>query len=127
MKWFLGILLSFMLVGIHAQDTLDCRNFKRGVFFINPPEGDFIKIKRTKKYQIEKYNRKGKKHRFSIEWVSDCEYILRLVKTRSNNKETFMGKGLFCKIISGREDYYTCIIMTPEHKEGRTCEVTKVR
>ena len=123
------LLFCFAFCGFNgaAQDSLNCSGFHRGVFIINPPEGDFIKIKRTKKYQVEKYNRKGKKHKFSIEWISDCEYILKLVKTRAKNKESYLGKGLFCKIINGTDDYYTCIVITPDHTAGRKCEVTKVR
>lgn len=119
--------ITFSFAGLSQQTNLDCSNFKKGRFVVSPPTGDIIEIKRTKKFQKEKYNRKGKVHKFSIEWTSDCEYILKLVKTPSNQKDAYLGRGLFCKIVEENGDYYTCIIITPEHPEGRTCEVTKVR
>jgi len=127
------ILLGFILIGIcfvstaQQSEELDCTPYKTGRFVLNPPEGDEIRIKRTKKYQIEWYNKAHKKHKFKIEWTGDCEYILTLVKTTSKKNEVLIGKGLLCRILSGEESYYSCIVISPEHPSGRKCEVTKLR
>ncbi len=124
---FVLLTLIFVTCGwTQKKEELDCSPYKTGKFVMTAPEGDVIRIKRTKKYQIEKYNRGGKKHKFKIEWVSDCEYILILKKTTSSAK-AYEGKGLFCKIVSGDVDYYSCIVITPEHPSGRKCEITKLR
>lgn len=110
-----------------SNEPLDCSFYKTGRFILSAPEGDQINIKRTKKYQIETYNKAHKKHKFKIEWTSDCEYILTLLKTTSTINEVLVGKGLLCKILSGEESYYSCIIISPDHPLGRKCELTKLR
>lgn len=119
--------LAFLSLGQEGGSELDCSSYHKGKFVMSAPEGDVIRIKRTKKYQIERYNRDGKKHKFKIEWTGDCEYILTLVKTTSKRNESYLGKGLFCTILSGEGDYYSCIVITPDHPTGRKCEITKLR
>jgi len=129
MTYLLFILFIFASSTVFGQseEMLDCSYYKTGRFVLSAPEGDQIKIKRTKKYQIETYNKAHKKHKFKIEWTSECENILTLLKTTSANNEVLVGKGLLCKILSGEESYYSCIIISPEHPAGRKCELTKLR
>ena len=129
MNYFLFILFLFASSAVFGQseEVLDCSYYKTGRFILSAPEGDQIKIKRTKKYQIETYNKAHKKHKFKIEWTSDCEYFLTLSKTTCTANEVLVGKGLLCKILAGKESYYSCIIISPEHPAGRKCELTKLR
>jgi len=124
---FYILLLAYLPMKGQTNEELDCSAYKTGRFVLNPPEGDEIIITRTKKYQIETYNKAHKRHKFKIEWTNDCEYILTLVKTTSKKNEVLIGKGLLCRILSGKADYYSCIVISPDHPAGRKCEVTKLR
>ena len=119
MNYFLFILFLFASSAVFGQseEVLDCSSYKTGRFILSAPEGD----------QIETYNKAHKKHKFKIEWTSDCEYILTLSKTTSTANEVLVGKGLLCKVLAGKESYYSCIIISPEHPAGRKCELTKLR
>jgi hypothetical protein len=129
MKYISLILILFCLTGYSQTEIqkLNCAGYHKGKYVMIAPEGDEIHIKRKRNYQIERYHLSGKKHKFKIEWTGDCEYILTLKKTTSKRNQSFVGKGLFCTIISGESDYYSVMVITPEHPSGRKCEVTKLR
>ena len=129
---YISIILTFICFTSYAQSQstdadLDCSVYRKGRFVVSADEGDEIFIKRTKRYQYEKYNKSGKKHKFKIVWTNDCAYILILKKTTSKRNESYIGKGLFSTILSGEDDYDSCMVITPEHPSGRICEVTKLR
>ena len=75
------------------------------------PQGGSIKIKRTKKLQIERYSRQKISYKFYIEWVGDCTYILKLKKSRIRSLIDKSEIELRVTITSIDKYYYTAQII----------------
>lgn len=90
------------------------------------PSGGEIKIKRKKNIQVERYNRENQKYRFSVTWISPCEYILSLKKVHGKKSaKEYVGSKVFVKIIETKEDYYIAI-SRQESGEATKIEITKI-
>ena len=109
------VLLSFFLGCItthtYSQEAeFDCKDLKKGKFMMTGPSGGDIDIRRTKKKQIERYNREKQKYKFSIIWTSDCTYELRLLK--SSNKDEIERPTIAVQVIENSRTQYTARIST---------------
>lgn len=81
-------LISFIILSIpilaHAQ-TLDCSNFKTGEFYTETPNLGRTLITRNDSIQVESNEAVGYHYVHKVEWISDCEYSLTLLKNKSTD------------------------------------------
>ena len=87
------------------------------------PQGGSIKIKRTNKIQIERYSRQRIKHRFYIDWIDECNYILTLKKSRIKSIINDTEVKLYVKITEVDRYYYTAEIRSSEKDQPETIEI----
>ncbi len=113
--FFLLFILSFTNYG--QETNLDCSSIKKGRFLMAGPQGGSIKIKRTKKLQIERYSRQKISYKFYIEWIEDCTYILKLKKSRIRSLIDKSEIEIRVTITSLDKHYYTAQI-TGKNKTG---------
>jgi len=79
----LVVFLTFLISGISCQlkGQLDCSAYKNGTFVFPASAESDTKIVRTGNKQIESSEKHGFIDEYSIEWISDCEYVAVLIKT----------------------------------------------
>lgn len=82
--------LAFLFVSLvsNAQE-LECAKFKTGKFIIHDVDLGDMHLNRTEKTQTETgvnpLTRKKYKAVFSIVWIDECTYDLRLIKEKNSN------------------------------------------
>ena len=87
------------------------------------PQGGSIKIKRTKKLQIERYPRQKISYKFYIEWIEDCTYVLKLKKSRIRSLIDKSEIELLVTITSVDKYYYTALIKGKNKTESEEIEI----
>jgi hypothetical protein len=92
------IILGFALIG-YSQEK-DCSNFRTGEFRYveeNMPE----EIIRTETMQIETNFNNNVVIKSSIEWTSDCTYVLTFSEILNYKYDTsdIIGKKIYCEIV----------------------------
>jgi hypothetical protein len=116
MKICLKIFLSFCFISqflichsslAQAGEKADCKNIKTGRFLINDPKTDHkSEIIRKKKTQIEKNLKTGEINIFSIKWLTDCDYELRILKGSDELMQFFKGKTLTVRTLKQEGEMY---------------------
>lgn len=107
-KTFTILILLLTLSG--CSEEKKCSDFKVGNFKISNPElSDWI-ISRTDSTQTEINSNTGMKIYNSIEWKTDCEYILTYTKVLNPGSQVvdFIGKKVKIKIIETNSGGYIC-------------------
>lgn len=119
------LLLILMLTGFtgFAQNA-DCSDFRTGKFKYEDPSYGIIAVKRTKDYHIEVIDRKVA-IQSSIQWVSNCKFILTHIKVTGVDMPELIGKKLYVEILETDYDSYTCRV-TDETGFGQKLQVVKV-
>ncbi len=113
MKFVLSLLLVLSAGCLKAQQ-IPCSKFKTGKFVLageNTQQPKYV-IERTEEYQFEKDMTNSEVSQFKIEWLSDCEYSLELVRGGKNIPEDMRDKKLFVTITGtqGRSYSYSAKI-----------------
>ena len=123
-RYIISCFLIVLFFNINAQSKVPkCKKVKRGRFIMVGPQGGSIKIKRTNKIQIERYSRQRIKHRFYIDWIDECNYILTLKKSRIKSIIDDTEVKLYVKIIEVDRYYYTAEIRSSEKDQPETIEI----
>ena len=123
-KYLIGCLLIVFTVFINAQNKIpNCKKVKKGRFIMVGPQGGSIKIKRTHKLQKERYSRQRISHKFYIEWVDECNYILTLKKSRIKSLLDETQVKLYVKITEVDRYYYSAEIRSSEKDQPETIEI----
>ena len=109
------ILIFFFLSGV--SNAQDCNKFKTGRFIIPATEHSReVKIKRTKKKQIERGEGVVTKNR--VFWTDECTYILIDLKTKDELGIVKPGT-ITCRIIETGDDFY----ISETSKEGMGAKI----
>ena len=61
-----------------------CHHFLKGRFIVEGKE--YIKIKRTDRYQYERDTKSKTKSKYRIKWIDVCAYTLTLVRTTDKDR-----------------------------------------
>ncbi|GAA4896341.1 hypothetical protein GCM10023311_21310 [Flaviramulus aquimarinus] len=120
MRKLVLILFSILALSSYCQDK-NCSEFKTGEFEYSNSNYSEWKINRTDSIQIEISTKNQIEIQSSIEWKSDCEFILTCRKVSNPNFEHLIGKIFKYKIIKTFDDRYICISkgndIQPKHLE----------
>lgn len=107
MKVIIIVFLLFFGWRQSAAQSRNCRAYQTGTFkLIEVKNAIHFKIERTATRQIEYDLNKGTYLSFSINWLNDCEYELRLVDGNSEMTKFFKSKVLIMKILETFSDGY---------------------
>ena len=87
------------------------------------PQGGSIKIKRKSNIQIERYSRQRVKHKFTINWIDDCNYELTLKKSRIKSLIDHTEVKLYVTVTNVSKFYYSAIITTKKNEKGEKIEI----
>ena len=118
------IICLFYTENIYSQKgELKCWRVKKGRFEMVGPQGGSIKIKRKSNVQIERYSRQRIRHRFTINWIDDCNYELTLKKSRIKSLLNHTEIKLFVSVIEVSKYYYTALIKTGINDEAEKIEI----
>lgn len=100
MKFVISTLMLLFTLNSFAQKA-DCEEMKTGIFVYTDIKPNVV-IKRTDNQQIEINKASGLEIHSSIEWISDCEYVLTFeeVKNHPRDVSNAMGNQLNYKILS---------------------------
>jgi hypothetical protein len=101
------LLLNFCLKSC-AQEKI-CEDFKIGSFEYSDPKFSEWKVNRTDSTQTEISSKSKIEIYSSIEWKTDCEYILTYKKVLNSDAKEIIGKTITVKILETKSDSYTCI------------------
>ncbi|WP_345170424.1 hypothetical protein [Algibacter aquimarinus] len=108
MRKLIFIMLFGLTIGIYGQEK-KCSDFKVGDFkYSNPEYSEWI-INRTDSTQIETSTKTGIKIFSSVDWKSDCEYILTSYKVLNSDAKNIVGSIFHVEIIKTLADSYICI------------------
>ena len=123
-KYIIGYMLILFSYQTFAQNNIPkCEKVKRGRFIMVGPQGGSIKIKRTNKIQIERYSRQRIRHRFYIEWIDDCNYVLTLKKSKIKSLLDDIEIKLYVEITKVDRYYYSAKIRSNEKANPETIEI----
>lgn len=124
LKYVIGcLLIAFTLFGKAQNDFPKCKKVRKGRFIMVGPQGGSIKIKRTHKIQKERYSRQKIRHKFYVEWIDECNYILTLKKSRIKSIIDDTEVKLYVKITEVDRYYYSAEIKSSEKDQPETIEI----
>lgn len=94
------LFLTLLLTICSCTKETNCTDFKTGIF-LYAEEGFPQRIVRTETLQTETNPIDNITFKSSIEWTSDCEYILtnQEVENYSGDKSQFIGIKIYCEIV----------------------------
>ena len=116
--------LLLVTVNLYGQNNvLNCQKIKKGRFEMVGPQGGSIKIKRKSNIQIERYSRQRVKHRFTIDWIDDCNYMLTLKKSKIKSLIDDTEVKLYVSITEVNKYYYSARISSKEHGKSEKIEI----
>lgn len=104
MKLGFTLLMVLMLNSCYAQEK-NCSYFRTGTFSYADKEIPY-RIVRNESIQIETNTDTGDELHTSIEWKSDCEYILTYIKIKYPKRDMnyLLGTKIFVKILETNEN-----------------------
>lgn len=104
MKLGFTLLMVLMLNSCYAQEK-NCSYFRTGTFSYADKEMPY-RIVRNESIQIETNTDTGDELHTSIEWKSDCEYILTYIKIKYPKRDMnyLLGTKIFVKILETNEN-----------------------
>lgn len=103
---YIGLILFFSLLNCSGQSK-KCSNFKTGTFIYDIPEYKHNKIVRNDSIQIEHNSVTGIKITTSVNWISDCEYVLTYLDIENYAKKSeLIGKRINVKILETSNNSY---------------------
>lgn len=104
MKLGFTLLMVLMLNSCYTQEK-NCSYFRTGTFSYADKEIPY-RIVRNESIQIETNTDTGDELHTSIEWKSDCEYILTYIKIKYPKRDMnyLLGTKIFVKILETNEN-----------------------
>lgn len=104
MKLGFTLLMVLLLNSCYAQEK-NCSYFRTGTFSYADKEMPY-RIVRNESVQIETNTDTGDELHTSIEWKSDCEYILTYIKIKYPKRDMnyLLGTKIFVKILETNEN-----------------------
>lgn len=103
------ILLIFLLFNLNTySQEKKCSDYKVGKFTYTNPLYKNWKVFRSETEQIETDEVKKIELRASVNWVSDCEYILIYTKFNDSEKHSIVGQKINVKIIKVGNESVIC-------------------
>lgn len=108
---FLSVLLMLLSCTSEKQS---CSDFRVGKFGYTDPANEHIEITRTENTQIEINTKTKIEAHTSIEWVSDCKYVLTYKEFKNAPEEfnSMVGQKITAEIVEIGKDRYTCQVKT---------------
>jgi hypothetical protein len=99
--------LIFNLTFISFSQSKNCSDFKTGEFRYGDKERP-EKIIRTLDSQIETHPETGLEIHASIEWTSDCSYVLRYDKILNSTEDTapYVGQKVYVHILKVKKNKF---------------------
>jgi hypothetical protein len=107
MKKAIFIIFLLMNLNIYSQEK-KCSDYKAGKFTYTNPLYKNWKVLRNENEQIETDNVNKIELRASINWVSDCEYILTYTKFNDSENHSIVGQKINIKIIRVGNESLIC-------------------
>jgi len=111
MRYFILLLLvlTFFTCSTQLKNKKDCSHFRTGTFKYNKKGYESYNIVRNDSIQIETNSNNNIKIITSVEWISNCEYILTY-KDIINfpYKDSLLGKKIYVEILQTKNDTYKC-------------------
>ncbi|PWH82234.1 hypothetical protein DIT68_14110 [Brumimicrobium oceani] len=107
--------ISILLLVISCTpEKQTCSDFRTGTFEYTAPESNHIRIIRTENTQVEINSETKIEAHTSIEWVSDCKYILTYEEFKNAPEEfnDMVGQKISAEIVEIGKDRYTCQVKT---------------
>ncbi len=118
----LVLLLLLPFCSLWSQEK-QCAPFKTGTFQYDDPAYSGYKIIRTETEQVETNTENKTKLHGTIEWTSECSYILTLDQLESDGKKTLIDKKIHVEILRTDSRGYTCKAVM----DGHTKEITIIK
>jgi len=103
------LLATLFLLNISAFAQINCGHFKTGTFGYTDPYFKDTVITRTETTQTESDLRTGLIISGTIEWISDCTYILTCTAINDEMYDGMIGQKFTNTITISDEEKYTCI------------------
>ncbi|WP_298343417.1 hypothetical protein [uncultured Algibacter sp.] len=106
--------INFSIIVLLFSSTLFCQNtscleFKTGKYIYSNPEYTNWTITRTDSTQIETNNKTGIEIISTIDWISDCSYILTCKSVSTTNLTNIIGKVFHVSITETSKERYKCV------------------
>lgn len=102
------LILFFSLIIGCSQQKKDCLKFRTGTFKYIDSDLNHITITRNDSIQVEYNSKENTTITTSIEWTSQCEYILTYQDvTNYPYRDEILGKKIYVKILETDGDIYT--------------------
>ncbi len=108
MKYLCNICLWLTTLSSFSQEKV-CNEFRTGVFKYSNPNYTEWTVKRFDSIQIETSNKTGIEIHSSIEWNTDCDYILTCQKVTDAKYQNIIGKAFQIFIVETSNKSYRCI------------------
>lgn len=101
----------------HAKKT--CEDLKEGTFQYTDPELNHIEITRFGNSQIEINKETKIEAHTTIDWISECEYVLTYKEFKNAPEElnTMIGKKINARILEINDDKFTCQVKSENTNE----------
>jgi hypothetical protein len=104
-----AILLTFLLINLNTySQEKKCSDYKVGKFTYTNPLYKNWKVLRNETEQIETDQVNKIELRASINWVSDCEYILTYRQLNDSENHSIVGQKINVKIIKVGKESVIC-------------------
>ena len=102
------IIIFFCLISLsQSLWALGCGAYKTGKFILFEQKSNIhVRIDRTANEQVETDLKTGRFIRFSIKWISDCEYDLTLIDGNNDQVSFFRNRKLSIRITDVYADGY---------------------
>ncbi|MEZ4803007.1 MAG: hypothetical protein R2797_09565 [Gelidibacter sp.] len=109
MKIVTSIIILLLTLNCSAQEK-NCAKFKVGKFEYSDPRFSEWRVSRTDSTQTEISTKSGTEIFSSIEWKSECEYVLTYRKVVNSGTDTndIIGKTIEVEIVETKSDRYIC-------------------
>ena len=124
------LLFLFLLTGFSSySQSFDCYKFKTGKFRVADPRVGGVTItERQGSYQTDTNDALKLKLRFTINWLSDCSYILKLDKVLRNENKVEVPSNLTINvnITATERNSYTQEITSSMQSSAYRCTATKL-
>jgi len=101
-------LFAFILLFTSCTMKKECLDFRTGKFEYTNPEHSEWTVFRTDSTQIEISRKNGIKIYGSIQWKSDCEYVLTYDKIENSDFKDLVGSNVYVEITETKKNKYKC-------------------
>ena len=104
MRFFIVLLFSLTFSLTWSQKK-KCRELLNGSFIYADQKAQDWIVYRRDSLQIETNTKTGVEIHASIEWISDCKYVLTYIKVLNTDDSFFIGKKINVEITEVKENF----------------------